>query len=203
MHVLALTGGLGAGKSTAAELFAARGALILDLDEVAKTLLDEAPAVRERVCAAFGEAIVGAGGRIDRAALAEAAFANPESAHELDQIVHPAVLAAVAGALDTLAAQAQPPEVVVLVIPLLAEAPAFLGLVDAVLAISADEETRVSRAVARGMNEQDVERRLALQVGDSERRLIADYVIENDADIETFRQNLTHFWDMEVAARGW
>ena len=201
MYVLAITGGLGAGKSTAAELFSAKGAVVLDLDEIAKTLLDEAPAVRDRVVEAFGEAILGPDGRINRAALAQSAFADAESVRRLDAIVHPAVLAAAAGALDTLVAQARPPRVVVLVIPLLAEAPAFLELVDAVLAISSDEESRLERVLARGMDEQDAERRLALQAGDAERRLIADYVIENDSDLDAFRRSLTHFWDTEVAAR--
>jgi len=201
MRVLAITGGLGAGKSTAAELFSAKGAVVLDLDEMAKTLLDEAPPVRERVVEAFGEAILGPDGRIDRPALAESAFADAESAWRLDAIVHPAVLAAAGGALDTLAAQARPPHVVVLVIPLLAEAPAFLELVDAVLVISSEEESRLERVLARGMDERDAERRLALQVGDAERRLIADYVIENDADLDAFRRTLARFWDTEVAAR--
>ena len=200
MHVLAVTGGLGAGKSTAAEVFAAKGAVVLDLDEIAKSLLDEIPAVHDRVHAVFGDAIVGADGRIDRAKLAEVAFRDPGSARQLDEIVHPAVLAAVAGALDALAAESDPP-VVVVVVPLLAEAPAFLELVDAVLVVSSDEEARLERALARGMHLEDAERRLALQVGDAERRLIADYVIENDATIEEFRDSLVRFWETEVAVR--
>jgi dephospho-CoA kinase len=111
------------------------------------------------------------------------------------------VLAAVAGALDTLALQGDQPPVVVLVIPLLAEAPVFLEPVDAVLTISATEDERLDRAVARGMDRADAERRMACQAGDGERRDIADYVIENDGDLETFRQDLKHFWDTEIAHR--
>jgi dephospho-CoA kinase len=201
MHVLALTGGLGAGKSTAARVFADLGATVIDLDDVAKRLLEQSTAVRDRVIEAFGPGIAGPDGRIDHAALAAAAFATPEAAGRLNAIMHPAVTAAVAGALDTLALQSDSPRVVVLVVPLLVEAPALLDLVDAVLAISASEETRIERAVARGMSEQEAEMRIARQASDSERRAIADYVIENDGDIESFRQAIVAFWNAELASR--
>ena len=193
MYVLALTGGLGSGKSTAAEVFAERGAAVIDLDEV--------PAVRDRVVAAFGPDVLGADGRIDRQALATRAFATEDDTARLNAVVHPAVLAAVAGALDTLALQGEPPRAVVLVVPLLAESPLFLEPVDAVLAISATEEVRLERAMARGMAREDAERRMARQAGDSERREIADYVIENDGDIESFRRDVRAFWDDEIIAR--
>jgi dephospho-CoA kinase len=201
MYILALTGGLGSGKSTAAELFAEYGAVVIDLDDVAKTLIDEVPAVRDRVVAAFGEEVLGPDGRLDKQALAHAAFATTERTAELDAIVHPAVLAAVSGALDTLALQGEPPRVVVLVIPLLAESPLFLEPIDAVLAISAHEDVRIERAIARGMSREDAERRIARQVGDAERREIADYVIENDGDLDTFRRRIAEFWESEIEPR--
>jgi dephospho-CoA kinase len=201
MYVLALTGGLGSGKSTAAQVFAELGAVVIDLDEVAKVLLDEVPAVRDRVVQEFGSGVVGADGRIDRGALASLAFASEDATQRLNAIVHPAVLAAVAGALDTLALQGEPPRMVVLVVPLLAESPLFLEPVDAVLAISANEETRIERAVARGMSQEDAERRIARQAGDAERREIADYVIENDDDLESFRSDVRAFWENEIVPR--
>jgi dephospho-CoA kinase len=202
MYVLALTGGLGSGKSTAATVFADRGALVIDLDHVAKTLLDEVPAVRDRVAAAFGEDVVGPDGRIDHAALAAAAFASEDATARLNAIVHPAVLSATAGALDTLALQTDTPRTVVLVIPLLAESPLFLEPVDAVLAISAHEDTRIDRAVARGMSREDAENRIARQAGDAERREIADYVIENDGGLDDFKRDVIAFWENEIESRG-
>jgi dephospho-CoA kinase len=201
MYVLALTGGLGAGKSTAAEVLRDLGAVVIDLDDVAKTLLDEAQVVRDAVTEAFGADLAGPNDRIDRALLAQRAFATNESAELLDSITHPAVLAAVAGALDTLALQGEPPRAVVLVVPLLAESPLFLEPVDAVLAISAPEDVRIERAVTRGMSLEDAERRIARQAGDAERREIADYVIENDGDLEAFRRELVAFWETEIASR--
>ena len=201
MYVLALTGGLGAGKSTAAGVLAERGAVVIDLDDVAKAMLDEVPVVRDRVIEAFGPEVLGADGRIDRAALARAAFATEEAALTLDLIVHPAALASVAGALDALALRAQPPRVVVLVIPLLVEAPLFLEIVDAVVTISAHEDLRLERAIARGMTREDAERRIAHQAGDAERRDIADYVIENDGGVEEFQRAVADFWDAEIEHR--
>jgi len=201
MYVLALTGGLAAGKSTAMRVFADRGALVIDTDDVAKGLLDEVLAVRERVVAAFGDGVLAPDGRIDRAALARAAFATSEGAARLNAIVHPAVGAAVAGALDALSTAENAPRVVVLVVPLLAESPQLLELIDAVLAISSPEDVRVDRAIARGMTREDAENRVARQTGDAERREIADYVIENDNSLEEFRAALIDFWETEIAPR--
>ncbi len=202
MYILALTGGLGSGKSTAADVFERLGALVIDLDDVAKTLIDEVPAVRDRVVEAFGPIVLAPDGTVDRQALATAAFASAESAARLDAIVHPAVLAAVSGALDALALQGEPPRQVVLVIPLLAESPLFLEPVDAVLAISAPEDLRIERAVERGMTRADAEARIALQAGDAERREIADHVIDNDGDPDDFRRAIVEFWEREIQRRG-
>jgi len=201
MYILALTGGLGSGKSTAADVFERLGALVIDLDDVAKTLIDEVPAVRDRVVEAFGPIVLAPDGTVDRQALATAAFASAESAARLDAIVHPAVLAAVSGALDALALQGEPPRQVVLVIPLLAESPLFLEPVDAVLAISAPEDLRIERAVERGMTRADAEARIALQAGDAERREIADHVIDNDGDLDDFRRTIVEFWEREIQRR--
>ncbi|MDI6692722.1 MAG: dephospho-CoA kinase [Anaerosomatales bacterium] len=201
MYVLAITGGIGAGKSTAARVLAERGAVVIDADDLAKGLLRPGSPVVEPIVEAFGEAVRSADGGIEPAALAEAAFASPEAAARLNAIVHPAVYAALAGALDALAVQAKPPRVVVVDIPLLYEAPRFLDLFDAVLAISASDDARLERLAARGMSAVDAERRMACQASDTERRSIADYVIENDGDEDAFRRAVEEFFEREIAPR--
>lgn len=201
MYVLGVTGGIGSGKSTAAAFFAARGAVVIDLDAVAKGLLRADSPVFGPVVSEFGPEVVAADGHIDTSALADAGFGSPQAARRLDDIIHPAVYAATAGALDALALQAEPPRLVVLDIPLLAEAPEFLDLMDAVLVVSSDEDTRVERLLGRGMQADDVERRMACQAGDAERREIADYVIENDGSELDFRVALARFFDEELALR--
>jgi dephospho-CoA kinase len=115
--------------------------------------------------------------------------------------VHPGVLTATGGALDMLAAQARSPAVVVIDIPLLVEAPGFFDIVDAVLAVSADEDTRLERLSARGMSEADARARMDAQASDAERRDVADWVIENDGSPDEMRRELGDFWDREVAPR--
>lgn len=202
MYVLAVTGGIGSGKTTAARLLGDLGATVIDLDDLAKRLTGaDGPLVGE-VTAAFGPGILGADGGVDHRALAKIAFESPESARKLDAIVHPGVYAAVAGALDMLLEVPEPPAVVVLDIPLLAEAPEFFDLVDGVLVVSADEDSRLARLVSRGMSEADVHARMACQVSDAERRDIADYVVENDGTVTKFESELAYFWDSELANRG-
>ena len=201
MYVLAVTGGIGSGKSVAAQMFGDRGAIVLDLDRIAKDLLEPGMPVYAHVAEAFGQSVVGADGRIDAAALADASFVSEEATRRLDAIVHPAVYTVLTGVLDALALQAEPPRFVVMDIPLLVEAPMFLDLVDGVLAISADEDSRIARCLAKGMAEEDVRRRIARQAGDAERRDIADHVIENDDDLATFQNDIARFWDLEVAPR--
>lgn len=199
MFVLAVTGGIGAGKTEAARHFASLGAVVLDIDSIAKTLVRAPGSVRERIAAAFGPAVVSPDGSIDTAALARLAFESDTATRALDAIVHPAVLREVMVGLAELDLLAQPPRVVVLDVPLLVEAPALAELADAVLAIEAPEDVRVARCVARGMAEEDVRARVARQAPDEDRAAIASAVIANDDSPEEFRAALDAFWAREVA----
>jgi dephospho-CoA kinase len=202
MYVLGVTGGIGSGKTTAARLFEALGAVVIDLDDLAKRLIAADGPLVDVVVGAFGPEVRGADGGVDTSALAAVAFATPESAKRLDRLVHPGVYAAAAGALDMLAELPEPPSVIVIDVPLLAEAPEFFDLLDGVLVISADEDTRIARLAARGMSEDDARARMALQASDAERREIADWVIENDESPIDFEADLVGFWDGELQVRG-
>jgi dephospho-CoA kinase len=201
MYVLAVTGGIGSGKSEAASLFGARGAIVIDLDDMAKGLIGPDGPLVDLVAEGFGRDLLLEDGGIDNALLAARAFDSPEAASRLDAIVHPGVLAAVGGALDMLAAQARPPAVVVLSIPLLVEAPGFFEMVDGVLAVSSHEDARLARLAERGMSEEDARARMDAQATDAERRDIADWVIENDGTLVEYRALLADFWESEVAPR--
>jgi len=202
MYVLAVTGGIGSGKTTAARLLGDLGATVIALDDLAKGLTSAGGPLVDAVIAAFGEGVRAADGGVDHKALAELAFASPEAARRLDGIVHPGVYAAVAGALDLLVEVPEPPAVVVLDIPLLAEAAEFFDFVDGVLVVSSDEDTRLARLLARGMSEEDVRSRMALQASDAERRAIADYMVENDGTMQRLEAELVDFFDSELANRG-
>jgi len=201
MYVLGITGGIGSGKTTAAHLFGELGATVIELDDLAKRLTAAGGPLAADVIAAFGPEVAGADGGVDTKALADRAFASPDAARRLDRIVHPGVYAAAAGAIDMLGEMPEPPSVVVIDIPLLVEAPEFFDLLDGVLTVSADEDARVERLLERGMSEDDIRARLALQVSDAERRDIADWTVENDADKVTFESLLVSWWDQEMADR--
>ena len=202
MYVLGVTGGIGSGKSTASNLFEALGAVVINLDDLAKKLIGAGGPLAQPVIEAFGPEVRGSDDGVDTAALAALAFASPESVRRLNNLVHPGVYAAAAGALDVLAEMPEPPEMIVIDIPLLTESPEFFDLLDAVLVISASEDVRVARLVARGMREDDVRARMALQASDAERRAIADWVIENDGEPVDFEAQLVALYDGELQPRG-
>ena len=174
---------------------------MIELDDLAKRLIAADGPLVDDVACAFGDEVRAPGGGIDTAILAARAFASPAEARRLDAIVHPAVYAAIAGALDTLLDLPEAPGVVVLDIPLLAEAPLFFDLVDGVLAVSSDEDARLARLASRGVGEEEARARMACQASDAERRDVADYVIDNDGSLEDFRADLVAFWESEMAPR--
>lgn len=202
MFVLAVTGGIGAGKSEAARRFAEHGAVVLDADAMARALVLHDPAIRERLIAAFGPGVLISGDAVSTTALAEAAFASDDAVRQLNAIVHPAVVRELTEGLRSLQLLERPPRVAVIDVPLLAEAPAIAELADRVLAIEAPEGTRVARCVERGMSERDCRDRMARQAPDEERRQIADSVLVNDGSLEAFHGALDGFWHREVAPDG-
>lgn len=202
MHVVVLTGGLGSGKSLAAEYFRSRGAVTLDLDEIAARSLTPGSPTLVAVVEAFGPGVLRDDGSLDRAALAGLAFATPEATALLDSIVHPAVIREVGPAIAELRLLPNPPEVVALEVPLLVEAPVYAELADLVIAFEAPEAVRVERAVLRGMGEQDAWHRVRRQATDTERASLADVVIVNDGTPEALLAALERLWEERVSASG-
>jgi dephospho-CoA kinase len=198
VRIIAVTGGIGSGKTTAVQRLAERGAVALDLDVIGRTLTTTPGKTRDRVVEAFGDAILADDGAVDAVALARVAFASDEATAELNRIVHPAVLREVMNGLNDLELLAQPPRLVVIDVPLLVEAPAFAEIADRVVAVSAPVETRVARCVARGQDESDVRARVARQATDAQREGMADMVIHNTGTLQGLRDAIDRVWDREV-----
>ncbi len=198
MYVVTVTGGLGAGKSSAARVMSELGAVVLDLDQIAKGLLGPGSPVTERIAREFPEA-VGDDDTIDHAALARLAFESPARTLKLNAIVHPAVAREVGPSIADLRLLPQPPQVVVLEVPLLVEAPVFREMSDLVVAISAPEDQRIARAVSAGMSEDDARMRVARQASDEERATLADVVVENVGSPEDLRRKIERVWAEAVA----
>ncbi len=201
MFIITVTGGLAAGKSLACEYFRDRGAVVIDLDDVAHRLLLPGTPLVSRIAERFGDDVLDGEGGVDRALLARRAFADEDSARALNEIMHPAIARDVMPGLTEMGLLQNPPPYVALDVPMLVEAPLFAEVADVVVAISAPEETRVRRAVERGMDEEDARARIACQATDEERAEMADAVIENTGTKEQFLSALERFWDevVEVA----
>ena len=202
MLVIAVTGSMGAGKSSAAARLAEQhDAVVLDLDAVARRLVTDPGPVHDRVVDAFGAGVLGAGGEVDTARLASAAFADAASCSRLNAIVHPAVSRAVEAALDDLALRAVPPIAVVIDVPLLVEVPELRRLADLVVTVEAPQDARFGRLRGRGVDEADARRRMSLQSTPEQRAAIADVVIVNDGDPAALVAAVDAFWDREVSPR--
>jgi len=178
---VAVTGGIGAGKSEALRAFARHGAAVISSDEIVHDLLRSEEDVRSAVRERFGDGVFGPGGQVDRGRIADIVFADPEQLDWLERLLHPRVVAAYLRWRDELANRPDPPAVCVTEVPLLYEVGGDASF-DAVVVISAAPNVRVSRQV-RPM--QDRERRL---IPDEEKLLRADFAYVNDGSLEELDQ---------------
>jgi dephospho-CoA kinase len=174
---VAVTGGIGAGKSEALRAFARHGAAVISSDEIVHDLLRSDDEVRAAVRERFDEGVFDPEGHIDRGRIADIVFADPEELDWLERLLHPRVVAAYLRWRDELGRSPDPPAVCVTEVPLLYEVGGESRF-DAVVAISAAPEVRVSRQV-RPM--QDRERRL---IPDEEKLRRADFAYVNDGSLE-------------------
>ncbi|MDA8367025.1 MAG: dephospho-CoA kinase [Actinomycetota bacterium] len=177
---MGLTGGIGSGKSTVAELLAERGAVIVDADRVARQVVEPGTPAHAALVERFGAGIVDANGRIDRPALAAAAFSDPAALADLNAITHPAIGIEMVRQRDE---HAGTDRVVVMDIPLLTEAHRELLALVAVIVVDTPVETALQRLVElRGMDRADAEARMAAQVDRATRLSVADLVVDNSGD---------------------
>jgi dephospho-CoA kinase len=184
-----LTGGLGAGKSTVADLLAEHGAIVVDSDALAREVVRTGTPGFAAVVARFGPRVVGPDGELDRAELARIVFADRGVLGDLNAIVHPLVRARSA----ELAGAAPPGAVVVHDVPLLAEN-GLADQFDAVVVVEADREIRLARLAARGLARADAEARMAAQATDEQRRAIADEIVRNDSDRNALAHQVAALW---------
>jgi dephospho-CoA kinase len=180
--VIGITGGVASGKSAVAALFAALGARVIDADALAREALEE-PDVRNALALAFGPGILGADGKVDRRALAEAAFGPPPRTGELNRIVHPSVRRRMQAAARAGRGPA------VFDAPLLLEA-GMEADCDLVVFVDAPETVRRERARARGWTEEEWRRREACQVPVAEKRRRAGAVVDDGGPLERTREQV-------------
>ena len=177
MKVLLCTGGIGSGKSFVVGILQKMGCPAYDCDARAKALYDEDPALLQAVVALAGREVL-ADGRLDCKRLANRLFAEPELRAKIESLVHPAVIRDFTAWRD-----AQTAPLLLLESAILLEHPQYRPLYDAVLVVSAPEEVRIARVMARdGVSREAVLQRMASQWSEAQRRAAADFIIENDGE---------------------
>jgi dephospho-CoA kinase len=175
---VALTGGIGSGKSLVGEILEELGALVIDSDQLAREVIERGSPGYEEVVTAFGDSILSEG-QIDRSKLAAVVFKESDLRKKLESIIHPLVREAA----EKLARKLPSGAILINQIPLLVESDGAKRF-DYVVTVSADEEIRRERLRLRGLKDYEITQRMAAQVSDSEREKIADYIIRNDASID-------------------
>jgi dephospho-CoA kinase len=199
MLLVGLTGGIGSGKSTVADLLAQRGAVILDADAFARDAVRSGSEPFAAVVRRFDDDVVSADGELDRAALAAIVFADREALADLEAIIHPEVRRMIA---DGIQSHLDTDDVVVLVNPLLIEMGTHRDC-DVVVVVSASPETQVARSVARGMDEADVRARLGAQLPLADRARAADVLLDNEGTREELEAEVQVLWrDLAAQAAG-
>ena len=203
-----LTGGMGSGKSTVARMFSHLGAQVIAADEIGRALMQPGQPVYAEIVRQFGDAVVKSDGSLDRAALARQAF-QQKRADALNRIVHPAVVAAEEEWMRGIFIR-DPAAIAIVESALIFEvekwgtAPGWLERFDRLILVTAPDEVKIARFVARAMEaipgsdgdredrrtilEQDAGARLAMQIPDAEKMKHCDYVIHNTGPIEETRQ---------------
>ena len=177
-YVVGLTGGIGSGKSTIAELFAELGVPIIDADLVARQVVEKGSPLLAKIAAHFGPEILLEDGALNRAALREKIFANETQKDWLNQLLHPAIRHEM---LRQLAAQQAP--YCIFMVPLLIENN-LTALCQRILVVDVLEHTQVERACQRDNNQvEQIKRIMQSQVSRQERLSYADDVISNDEDL--------------------
>ncbi|MFO8023510.1 dephospho-CoA kinase [Thiohalophilus sp.] len=197
MLIVALTGGIGSGKSTVAAAFARHAVPIIDTDVIARELVAPGEPALAEIAEHFGDQVITPDGRLDRARLREKIFASPAQRQALEQILHPRIREEVRRRIDTL----QAPYCLV-VIPLFTETGDY-PFVDRVLVVDADEDIRIRRTMARDrLSREQIEQILASQSSRAERLALADDVVDNSNEPEELMQQIDSLHRKYLALAG-
>jgi dephospho-CoA kinase len=189
--LVALTGGIGSGKSTVASLLAAHGAVVVDADAIARLVVEPGMPAFAALVERFGDGVVAADGTLDRPALAAVAFADDGSRKALGEITWPAI----GEETERQIAAAGEDAVVICDIPLLVESKAAGSRpYAAVIVVEAPREVRLDRLVVRGLTRDDAEARMAAQATDEQRREVATHLVDNAGDLAALQRQVDGVW---------
>ena len=195
MLKVALTGGIGSGKSLVGEYLEELGAVVIDSDELARSVIERGSPGYEEVLAVFGDEILSEG-EIDRKKLAARVFSDEPALKQLEAIIHPRVRETAEKLTRNLGADA----IVVNQIPLLFETDGAKRF-DYVITVECAEGIRVERLKDRGMKEYEISKRMQAQASDEQRASIADFVLKNEGSIDQLQREVQKMWESQLLPR--
>ena len=184
-----LTGGIGAGKSTVADLFSQKGAVVIRSDELARQVIEPQTPGFQQVIDRFGKDFVNSEGYIDRAKLAQIVFQDDAALKDLENIIHPLVRSKTNQIID----QHTSETIIVNEIPLLLEKK-MESLFDFLVIVISSEKNRLERLAQRGLAAEQATARMAKQVSDDERKAAADFLIVNDGNLDQLEADVEKIW---------
>ena len=190
MLIVALTGGIGSGKSTVGQMFQDLGAIVTDSDQLARDVVERGTTGFDQIIGAFGDEVL-KNGDLNRAALADLVFKDPAKRKQLEQITHPLIRKAFAKIVES----ANGDSIVVNQIPLLVESNHDYKF-DHVITVSASEAVRIERLLKRGMNLTQIQQRLQAQSNDAQREKISDSIIRNDGSQTDLLSEVEKVWEL-------
>lgn len=184
-----LTGGIGAGKSTVADLFSQKGAVVIRSDELARQVIEPQTPGFQQVIDRFGKDFINSEGYIDRAKLAQIVFQDDAALKDLENIVHPLVRSKTNQIID----QHTSETIIVNEIPLLLEKK-MESLFDFLVIVISSEKNRLERLSQRGLTAEQASARMSKQVSDDERKAAADFLIVNDGNLDQLEVDVEKIW---------
>lgn len=190
MLVVGLTGGIGSGKSLAAQFFAELGALVIDADQLARDAIDRGSEGFDQLIAIFGDSILN-NGLVDRRALGELIFRDADAKKKLEAIIHPIVRQEFEEAVQSL----EQDQILIYEIPLLFETRAMERF-DYIVTVEADMQLRKERLLKKGLRILEIESRIAAQASREERVSIADHVFENNGSEDELLRSVENLWEL-------
>ena len=189
MLLVALTGGIGSGKSLAAEYFADLGAQVLDFDQLARDVIERGTEGFDEILVRFGDSVL-RHGILNRAHLAEIVFNDAIARKDLEAIIHPKIRVIFDEVVHDLSEEA----ILVSQIPLLVES-VYEYPFDFVITVSASEEIRRARLIERGMKDYQVSERLKVQANDLQREAIADAIVRNESSKDDLLRQVENLYE--------
>jgi dephospho-CoA kinase len=190
MLVVGLTGGIGSGKSLAAQFFAELGALVIDADQLARDAIERGSEGFDELIATFGDSIL-TNGLVDRRALGELVFRDIDAKKKLEAIIHPIVRREFEEAVQSL----EQDQILIYEIPLLFETKAMERF-DYIVTVEADMQLRKDRLLKKGLRNSEIESRIAAQASREERESIADQVFENNGSEDELLRSVENLWEL-------